>query len=362
MTITINQKKLFTAIKNAERVVAKNQQLPILQSLLLKADNGVLCVSATNLEIGVNYYVNAKVTESGSIAVPAKVFSDFISTVHDEKIDISTTGTVMNIHSERYKTQILCSQDDEFPIIPVNKEHTGFRVRQSLLKHALVSVIDSTALSDTRPELSGIYVHFNTDRAEFAATDSYRLSEKSFQLKNDIIWSSILPRATALELIRILDQGDNEVMVSFSNNQIFISSDEFQLVSRLIDGRYPEYKRIIPERFLSVVRVKKSELEKGIKTASIFSSSISDIKIKVSEGSIYISAKNSDKGEINATLACELKNDPFELNANYTYVLDGLKPIESEYVMIQYTGDGSPLVLKAENKNDFTYLIMPLRT
>ncbi len=361
MIITSNQKKLSTVIKNAERVISKNNSLPILQTVLLKAEKGGIKVCATNLELGVTYFINAKVIQEGSVAVPAKVFSDFIGNVTDEKVDLKVKGNVLNIDSEKYKTQILCFDIKEFPIIPANKEKNGFKISARELKNSLVSVIDSTALSESRPELSGIYINFGSQKIEFAATDSYRLSEKIIAVKDGITKSIILPRNTAIELIRALSDDDSEVMISFSDNQIFVYNNDFEMVSRLIDGRYPDYKRVIPEKFISLARVKKDEFERGIRTASIFSSNISDVKIKVQEESAEIYAKNNDKGEISTVLTCELKNEPFEITANYNYVLDGIKSINTNKVLMQFTGEGSPLVMRPEDSKDFTYIIMPLR-
>lgn len=363
MIITINQRKLFSAIKNAERIVSRGNSLPILQSILLKTENGILKISATNLEMGVNYYVSVKVDREGSIAVPAKIFSDFISNISDEKVVISVKANSMTIDSEKYKTQLLCFNPDEFPIIPANKNKNSFKIETEVFRKALSSVIDSVALSETRPELNGVYLDITSQKIELAATDSYRLSEKVLNIKEGLEKAIILPRNTALELIRLLDNLDSDsITISLSENQIFVSNEDFELVSRLIDGKYPDYKRIIPEKFISLARFKKSELEKGIKTASIFSSSISDIKIQITDGEAKIFAKNSGRGEISATLACELKNEGFELNANYNYLLDGLKSIDTENVVLKFTGDGSPLVVKADGQEDFTYLIMPLRS
>ena len=136
---------------------------------------------------------------------------------------------------------------------------------------------------------------------------------------------------------------------------------DFEFISRLIDGRYPEYKRIIPEKFVSLARVNKNEFERNIRLASVFSSSISDIKLKAEKNVIQLTARNSDRGEIAATLPCVLKDLPFEIAVNYNYLLDGLKIIPTENVIMQFTGDGSPLVLRGEERKDHTYLIMPLR-
>lgn len=362
MIIITNQKKLLFAVRAVERVISRNISLPILNAILLKTENGRVKLSATNLEIGINYWIGAKVEESGEVAIPARIFSDFLSNVTDEKLSLTAQKNVVSIDSENYKTQILGMETKDFPIIPRIKKDAGFKINSQILKTALASVFDSTAISETRPELSGIYVNIENNRAEFAATDSFRLSEKIIELKDEINKSFILPRNTAVEIMRLMENLEEDVNFVVSENQILLYGEDFEIISRLIDGHYPEYKRVIPDKFISLARINKGEFEKNIRMASIFSSTISDIKLKAGKDLMEITAKNSDKGEIVANVACDIKNQPFEASVNYHYLLDGLKILPTENVVIEFTGDGSPLVLKGENLKDQTYVIMPLRS
>ncbi len=363
MNLTVNQKKLITGIRIVEKIVSKNVSLPILNSILLKTDNGRLKLSATNLEIGINYWIGAKIVTNGEIAVPVKIFSDFIGNITDEKLNLNAQKNILSIDSENYKTQILCMENKDFPIIPQIKKDNQFKIDSKTIRTSLISVLDSTSLLETRPELSGIYVNISGNRAEFAATDSFRLSEKIILgVKDAINKSFILPRNTAIELIRIAENIEGDISVTLSDNQIFVYGEDFEIISRLIDGHYPEYKRVIPDKFISLVKINKNNFEKNIRMASIFSSSISDIKLKTNKDNMEISAKNSDRGEITTNVACEIKNKGFELSVNFHYLLDGLKILPTENVVLEFNGDGSPLVLKAENSKDQTYVIMPLRT
>jgi DNA polymerase-3 subunit beta len=314
------------------------------------------------LEVGINYWIGAKVGEGGEVAVPAHIFSDFINNVSDEKITITTNKNVLAINSEHYKTQILGMESKDFPIIPKIKKEATFEIDSQMFRSSLISVLDSASISEARPELSGIHVGISESSAEFAATDSFRLSEKIMPLKDGVNKTFIIPRNTAVELVKILENLNEEIVFAVSENQIFMYNNDFEFISRLIDGHYPEYKKVIPDRFLSLVRVSKSELEKNVRMASIFSSSILDVRLKVAKDAMEISAKNSDRGEIVSRVACDLKNRPFEISVNYHYLLDGLKIIPTENVILEFTGEGSPLVLKGENKKDQTYVIMPLKS
>ena len=363
MKITINQKNLKKALNLVEKVVSKNTPLPILNNILLKTENGRLKVSATNLEIGVNYIIGAKIEEVGQIAVPARIISDFIGNIIDDKVSLTTKNNILSINSERYKTQILGFDAKDFPIIPKIKSKPLAIIPVKLLRNSLMTVLDSVAVSETRPELAGVFMDFNNDRIVFAATDSFRLTEKSVDFKNVQKQSFIIPRNTVVELIRIASELEGDLVFNTSDNQVSFSNDDFEMVSRVVDGNYPDYKKVIPERCISRVLIKKDELDKTIRVAGLFSTNISDIKINCSEGKMAVLAKNADKGEIETLIDASLKNQPFEVSLNFRYLLDGLKILDTEKVVMEFTGQGSPLVIRPnDDKKDVVYLIMPLRS
>ena len=362
MKIIVNQNNFKKALGVVEKVVAKNTTLPILSNILLKTENGRLRLSATNLEIGINFVIGAKIEEVGQVAVPARIISDFISNISDEKIVLSVKNNVLSINSEHYKTQILGFDAKDFPIIPKIKTKPLAVISAKALKNSIMSVIDSVALSEARPELAGILVNFEDDKIIFASTDSFRLTEKQVDFKHSSKNSFIIPRNTVLELARISGEIDGEVVVNVSDNQISFSNDDFEMVSRLVDGNYPDYKKVIPDKFVSRALINRSELEKNIRLAGLFASNISDIKIQCLETKTNITAKNSSKGEIETEIPSTLKNEPFEISLNFHYLLDGLKVIDTDEIILEYTGQGSPLVMRpGSNRKDIVYLIMPLR-
>ncbi len=362
MKITINHTNLSKAVSFVEKIVSKNPSLPILNNILLKTENGRLKVSATNLEVGINYFLGAKIEETGEITVPARIFNDFIGGLRDDKVTLTTKNNILNINTDKYKTQILGFDSKEFPIIPKIKSEPFSVVPAKILKTGLSTVLDSIAVSETRPELAGLLMQFTSKQIIFASTDSFRLTEKTVDIKQKETNSFILPRNTVVELIRLLGDVGNDIDVRYSDNQVSFSSNDFEIVSRLVDGNYPDYKKVIPDKYISRLLVKKNDLDKNVRLAGIFTSSIADIKLSCTEKAITITAKNSSKGEIQIVGDVLLKNEPFEISLNHNYLLDGLKIIPTEHVVIEYTGQGSPLVLKPEyDTKDLTYLIMPLR-
>ena len=251
MKIITSQKNLIKALNIVERIISKNPSLPILNNLLLKTENGRLKISATNLEIGINYFLGVKIDEVGEIAVPAKIFSDFIGNSGEDKITLITKNNILNINTDKYKTQILSFDPKEFPIIPKIKSTSFLSIPGKILKSGLSTVFDSISISETRPELSGVYIQFNSNKLIMAATDSFRLTEKIIELKQKEDISFILPRATVMELIRILGDINEDILIKYENSQIIFYNNDFEIISRLIDGNYPDYKKVIPDKYIS---------------------------------------------------------------------------------------------------------------
>lgn len=362
MIVTTNQRKLKEALGIADKIISRNLALPILQNIVLKTENGRLKLSSTNLEIGINYWIGAKIEEEGDIALPARVFADFVSNVVGEKITIHTKDNIASINADNYKTKIIGFSTKDFPIIPRNKNNAFVRVQARTLSKMFSAVIDAASISEARPELAGVLVRFSNSKIEGAATDSFRLAEKTIFYDGNTEQSIIIPKTTVQELIRALGDKEEEVSLTISENQIFFTTGDVEIVSRLIDGHYPDYKKVIPDKHMAKVTINRDELERSVRVASIFTSNIADIKLQADKEGIRIMAKNADKGEVVLLVKGVLKNDPFQISVNYRYLLDGLKNIPTEEVEIEFTGEGSPLIIRPQEKKDFTYLIMPLRS
>lgn len=363
MIITINQQKLKEGLTVTEKIISRNLSLPILQNIVIKTESGRVKIYSTNLEMGVNCWLGAKIEEEGEIAIPARIFADFINNMASEQVTIITKENIVSINADNFKTKIIGFSTKDFPLIPKSK-NTSFVSLEARQLYLLISaVLESASLSETRPELAGVFIHFSPARVESAATDSFRLAEQvvfSAEVKNE--QSVILPKTTAQEMIRVLSPRSGPVTVAISENQIFFTAGDVEVVSRLIDGHYPDYKRVFPEKIAARLTLSRTELEKSVRLASIFTSQMADIKIQSFKEGLKILAKNTDKGEVDLTVKGALKGDPFKITVNYRYLLDGLKNISTEKLVMEFTGEDSPLMLKPEGQNDFTYLIMPLRS
>lgn len=362
MIITINQKQLKENLMITEKIISHNLSLPILQNIVLKTEQGRVKIISTNLEIGVNCWLGAKIEEEGEIAIPAKIFTNFINNIESEQITVTTKDNMVLIDAENFKTKIIGFAAKDFPIIPKSKTSPFIYLEADQLYALISSVLESTSLSETRPELAGVLIRFFSSKIESAATDSFRLAEQTiFCEGGQEEQSVIIPKNMAQEILRVLAVKSGKVAVAISENQIFFTIGEVEIVSRLIDGHYPDYKRIFPEKVAAKILLPKEGLEKSIRLASIFTSQIADIKIQANKEGLKVLAKNSDKGEVDLMVPGMLKGEPFKITVNYRYVLDGLKNIFTEKLIMEFTGEDSPLVIKPEGKSNFVYLIMPLR-
>jgi DNA polymerase-3 subunit beta len=363
MRITVHKERFARALGFVERITSRNATLPILSNILLKTENGRLRVSATNLEIGVSSFIGAQIESEGQIAIPGKTLSDFVRSAPGDTVLLEVKQNTLSIKAGSYSTTMLGFDASEYPIIPKIEHGQQYIIPVNILAQLISTISDSVAVSDSRPELAGAFLRFNDTEIVMAATDIFRLAERRIPLTNTSTCSIIIPRGTVMELQRIITGIEGDITIKISDNQVLFSHDEFDIVSRLIDGKYPDYKKVIPERSLAKVLVCKDEIERAAKVASLFSSSISDVKIECDAESLRISGKNSSKGEATAGVEANLKGDPFEVSMNYHYFLDGLKTIQTEKVVLEFTGKGSPFVMRPHtDEREVTYLIMPLRS
>src|SRR3989344_896395 len=280
MKVEILKENLKSGISLVEKIIGKNLSLPILDNVLINTKDSFLNLTSTDLETVIRLWVLSKVIEGGGAVIPAKFFSSFISSLPNDKIVIEARGQNLYIESKNFKTQIQGHNTEEFPIIPEFKDLESLEVDNKSFCQGLSQVINVVSLSQTRPEISGIYFCFSKNNITIAATDSFRLAEKSLPLENSTKkkYSFILPQKPAREIMSILEDKEGTLKICFSDNQILfefpmkeVKHPQIQITSRLVDGQYPNYQDIIPTTFKTTMILKKDEFLNQIKTASLFS-------------------------------------------------------------------------------------------
>ena len=364
MKLSCIKNYLLEGFTLVERVIEKNTVLPILQNVLIKTEKNKLILSATNLEIGIQVTIAAKISEEGSLTVPAKVFSSFLSSLPDEKISLQTKGTTVTVSSDLHRATILGTDVKDFPIIPTITDGFSFVIPAEVFFSALSSINFLTAQGDLRPELGGVFCSFEKETIRMAATDSFRLGERTIKIseqKNTI--KCIIPTKTVSELIRVFGGMKEEISLCISANQFMVKTTEKELISRLIEGKYPDYTAIIPTSFTTTVRVKKEDFFQTLRAASIFAGKNHDVKLSISpeEKKCIIESQNNDIGEHKGHFPCEGNGKTLKVLCNYQYFLEILAKLEDEYISLEGNGENDPLVLKNTTKSGTVYVVMPLR-
>lgn len=369
MEITILQENINKGINIVQNIIGKNLTLPILNNILLTVENKRLKLTATDLEMAIDYWTPCKINKEGKITIPAKLFSEFINNLPNKKIDIKSKNNLVEIKCDNFKSIIKSIEPKEFPIIPKVKGESVTKIEAGKLREALNQVVNFISISDIRPEISGTLVNFNSKEIKFVATDSFRLGEKKIIIKENKKKVKkaevIIPLRTVQELIRILSEIKKEELVEIfiEQNQILFKALDVQLISRLIEGKYPNYEQLISKQFETNLILNRSEFLKNVKITSLFSSKINDLRIKVipKKSLVEIFAQDIEIGENTSKLEGEIKGKEIEIIFNHKYLLDGLNNINTNKVMIGLNGDSSPGVIKPVGDVSFIYVIMPIK-
>lgn len=384
MKLICTQDNFKKAILNTERVVSRQNTLPILNNILFEAEKGGLKLSATNLEIGVQVKIGAKVENEGKITIPAKLLSNFSNNLlPGENVSIEMKDQELRIKSGSSRANIKGMPANDFPLIPQKNGEYVLSVSSNELKNIFAKEMVSVAINEARQELTGINLILSQKELFFASTDSFRLSESRLSLRDDNINKDIfeaylskkdniiIPAGTISEIMRIIsNETDSEVKITLEEGQIFFEIEGTRVVSRLINGKYPEYKHIMPKDYKTRAVLEKAVFQNAVKMASFFASGkTSEISVKIDAESkkIFVSAKSAETGENSTELKFEIHGPSQEAIFNSRYLLDGINSIATSKVALLMNSESSPIALKEINEKtgevleDFTYIVMPIK-
>lgn len=365
-------------------IAGRNPNLPILNNVLIKTENKNIKLITTDLEIGIVSTIRGKMEKEGVFTVNAKTISDYVNLLPNKKIEIDQQGENLEIKCENYKTKIKGQVSDDFPLIPKVEKENKIKIKTEELKKALNQVVFSVASGDSRIELSGVLFSFDKEELTLAATDSYRLAEKKISIKSEDLneinkktedenKKIIVPSKAIQELLKIISssrekeehqEGEKETEVYISENQILFINGSTELVSRLIEGQYPDYKQIIPDKTKTSVTLDKTEFIRAVKTSSLFSKKgVNDINIDFPEGKnqVIISSASGQTGENIVEIDAQKKGKDNSVVINYQYLLDGLKTIEEDFVKLEVVDNNTPCLLKPVKNSDYIYIIMTIK-
>lgn len=363
MKLVCTKDNLKKGLYVVSRVVGVGNPLQVLNNILVKTDQGRIKLSSTNLEIGVNTWVGGKIEEEGSLTVPARLINEYINNLPTDKVVLTTKETTLNVESENYHTNIKGLSSEDFPLIPQVADEPFAKIEAGELKDVLSETIWAAASNETQPEISGIFMAFEGSKLRVAATDRYRLAERTAPLLESISGSKdvIVPARTINELYKILSSGKGEVGVYFSESQVLFKFDETEIISRLIDGAYPDYRAIIPKEFKTQGLVSRDELMHAIKATALFAPDTNNIQLDVAADGIKISASSAAAGENQVVVKAKVTGPENGAVFNFRYLLDCLNNLSEPNVTLKMISDASPAMIVPEKRDNYLYIVMPIK-
>lgn len=365
MKIECIKEKLKNGILSAEKLTGKNLSLPVLGTVLVEAGDEGLLVKATNLDLGVEITVPAKVEDKGSVAVSGSILGNFLSTIGDaHTIKLESVNDNLAITSEHHSTLLKSLPTADFPTIPRVTDGERFEIPASRFTGGLKSVCYAASISDMKPEIASVYIYGDNNSLVFVATDSFRLAEKKVELGSGagITTHMLIPFRNALEIIRIFDGIDADLMVQFNKNQISLSAPGIYLTSRLVSGVFPNYRQIVPSSKKSTATIAKRDFASALKLAQIFSDKFNQIQVRVvpAENMFEVGSKNSDTGENTTTIDGTLDGEELSISFNVKYILDCFQSIPEDSLSLDFNGSGKPMIMRGLGNGSFMYLVMPM--
>lgn len=363
MKLECSIEKIKDAVSQVERITGKNLTLPILSSILLIASQKYLKLRSTNLSLGIEIEIPAKIEKEGMLALSGSVLNAIFSNVsQNENVLLEEQGGNLMIKTKKSQIKLKSQPHEDFPTIPII-DGVSFEIESKKLIEGIKSVYYSSSFSDIKPEISSVFIYTNAENLIFVSTDSFRLAEKKIKVKGiPEIPGILIPFKNIAEILKVFGEIQGEVKVCFNKNQISFSSDNVYLTSRVIDGVFPDYPQIIPKEFTTEVVVLKQDLLNALKISNVFSDKFNQVNLKVvpKEKVFELSSSNNDVGENKTYLDAVVNGENIELGFNYKYFLDCFQSITTDSVSIKLSGVSRPMVISPISDTSFTYLIMPM--
>ena len=373
MKVSCLQENLTKGLSIVSRAVATRSTLPVLSNILLSTDESRLKLSATNLEIGINCWIGAKVEQEGATTVPARLLAEFVNSLPADRVNlelINRTQT-LNLKCGRFEANIKGIDAQEFPLIFVPEEDNRINIPPDQLRLMIDQVAFAAATDETRPVLTGVLAELSVDKLTLAAADGYRLSVRSIPLEQgpERPMSVVIPARALQELRRISGEEEQPVqmLIAPNRNQVFFHLNDIDLVSQLVEGAFPDYRQIIPTSSNTKTTVNTVDFQKAVRMAFIFARDASNVvRVQVvpngsgGPGRLIVSATSSEHGDNVSELDVTVQGGPIEIAFNARYLLDVLSVIDTAQVTLETRDPASPGVLRLVGNNDFVHIIMPM--
>ena len=369
MELSATQKKLSRGLAIVSRAVGNAATLPILANILFETEKGRLRLSATDLEIGVTTWVGCKVESDGAVTIPARTVVDFVNSITDETLSFNTEDETVKIASATFEAKIPGLNATDYPTIPTLESGVSLMVQIEHFSRALKAVVPAAALDDARPALAGVALQVHDGQIFFAATDSFRLAEYLTPLTEETAdIACIIPSRAVHELNRIIGQVEDvsQVAIVVTNNQISFTMGETQLVTRLIEATYPDYRKVIPSTFQTEVVVESADILGALRVATIFTTAqANNVHLIVDEQSVQLKSVASSYGQQQSSLPAEVMHHgddkKIDVVFNARYLQDAVNAAGGKKVILKLSGVVTPAVITNPDLPEYRHIVMPIR-
>lgn len=364
MKIECSAEKLKEAVGRAEKITGRGVGLESLRSILFIASGKSLKIRATNLSLGLETEVPAKIAGEGEFLVSGEVINNTLMNLgsKDKTISLENSEENLLLNNKNTKVVIKSVSTEDFPTIPV-VEGKSFKIDVKKFVEGIRAVFYSAAVSDIKPEISSVYVYSGDGELVFVSTDSFRLAEKKVRVRGtDGLDDLIIPYKNIIEIIKLLSDMEGEMAVFYNKNQVSFVLSGTYLTSRLIDGSYPDYRQIVPKEHKTKAVVLKKDLVEALRLANVFSDKFNQIKIAIDpKGKKFeVYAVNKDVGQNKTNIEGALEGAPIEMSFNHKYILDCFQSIPEDSVVLELSDPNRPAVLYGSGDRSFLYLLMPM--
>lgn len=372
MKVTVLRENLAQGLNIVTRAVAARSSLPVLANVLLATDDGRLRLSATNLEMGITCWIGAKIEEEGSTTVPARTFSELVSTLTDSKVDLALTvrTQTLGVRSGTTNANLKCIDAQEFPPMPVSDTTGGIQLNVTDLKEMIQQVVFAAAADETRPVLTGVQVKVSGNKISMGAADGFRFSLRSAELSEPIArpLSAIIPARALAELGRILNEASVVMSLPLGRSQVIFRGKDVELVSQLIEGTFPDLEALIPRNTKTRTVVSTPAILKACKQAEIFArdnASIARFNVKpggeMMPGAVEISGQSEESGSNLTTIEASIDGPGLLIAFNVRFIREVLEVIKTPNVVLETTTDETPGMVRPVGDENYIHVIMPMK-
>ena len=370
MKLSVMQENLARGLSVVSRAVSNRSTLPVLANVLLKTEDAGLKLTATNLEIGITYWVPGKIESDGATTVPAKLLTDLVNSLPaGDRVDLTLqAGDTLHLCCGRFETHVKGIDADEFPAIGAAGERPTTRIAQNSLRRALAETVFAAASDEARPILTGVLARFEGDHLTLAAADNYRIAVKTIPILDAVPETSVVIPARALvELARVLADVEDpvEIVLAASRNQVLFHLDGIDLVSRLIDGQFPNYQQVVPQTHTTRAVLDREELLRAVRPAALIAhESANIVKLQIGadgEPGITVSA-SAEVGDHVGQVEATVEGDGTTIAFNARYLADVLTNVDADQFALELNGPLSPGVFKPLGDDQYIHVVMPVRT